>query len=135
MNVVGFQSDTETVDSRGDFEVDEDAKVLDNIEEAEVEIGGTWCANLRTELDEVDPQRNFEKQASVMKSIPKFLRGLFKNALKLALEDATAGDDVCCQGWKLLLMLPRMLLHRRPGEGSNMSLLVRGRRNAFFAFL
>ena len=67
-------------------------------------------------LDDVDPQRNFEKRASVMKSIPKFLRGPFKNSLKLALEEATAGDDVrAARGWKLLLMLPRM--YRRPGGG------------------
>ena len=91
--------------------MDEDATVElpDTVEEAENEIGGPQS------LNDVDPQRNCEKRASVMKSIPKYLRGPFKNALKLALVKATAGDDVL--GWKLVLMLPRMLLHRRPGGG------------------
>ena len=42
---VGSESDTETVDSRGDSEVDEDAavEVPDTIEEAEVEIGASGC--------------------------------------------------------------------------------------------
>ena len=77
---VGSESNTETVDSRGDSEMDEDAavEVPDTVEEAEVEIGGPRGANYRAaleSLDDVDPQRNVEKRASVMKSIPKFLRG------------------------------------------------------------
>ena len=51
-----------------------------------------------------------------MKSIPKFLRGPPRNALKFALEEASfVGDPArSVRGWKLLVMLPRMLLHRRP---------------------
>ena len=38
-----------------------------------------------------------------MKGVPKFLRGPFRNALKFALQEATAQDV--------------MLLHRSPGGG------------------
>ena len=52
-----------------------------------------------------------------MKSIPNFLRGYFRNALKFALEEASFDGDPArsVRGWKLLVMLPRMFLHRRPG--------------------
>ena len=49
----------------------------------------------------------------LMKSIPRFLRGLFRNVLKVALEEALKEDQISQErGWKLLLLLPRMLLHR-----------------------
>ena len=57
-----------------------------------------------------------------MKNVPPFLRGPFKNALKLALKEATwsnSRDDEVRQvrKWKLLMLLPHMLLHRPPGRG------------------
>ena len=67
---------------------------------------------------DADPCRIFEQRAPVMKGVPKFLRGPFRNALKFALEEATAQDVVRqTRGWKLSVMLPRMLLHRSPGGG------------------
>ena len=49
-----------------------------------------------------------------MKSVPLFLKGPVRNALKFAL----AQEDVRqVRGWKLLVLLPRMLLHRGPGGG------------------
>ena len=90
--------DTETVDSRGESESYVDASrvvILDAVEDVEVDIPGPRGVIFRealSSLDGVDPRVNFEKRASVMKSIHKFLRGPFKNTLKLALEGATAGD-------------------------------------------
>ena len=57
-----------------------------------------------------------------MRSVPKFLKGPLRNALKLALEEATWGNNVQDEvrqerGWKLLQFLPRMLLQRSPGGG------------------
>ena len=92
--------ETETIDSRANSEADEEAGrvvVDDTIEDPEVDIPGPRGVTLReafASLDGVDPRVNFEKRAAVMKSIPKFLRGPFRNALKLALEEATTGDDV-----------------------------------------
>ena len=67
------------------------------------------------------PAHSFPR-ASVMKTVPHFLRGPFRNALKLAWEEAMWGnsrDDEVRQerGWKFLMLLPRMLLHRAPGGG------------------
>ena len=64
----------------------------------------------------------FERRAAVMKTVPKFLWGSFRVALKLALEEISVGVDghnVIRQerGWKLFLLLPRMLLHRPPRSG------------------
>ena len=64
-------------------------------------------------LDEVDPNTHFRQRAAVMKSVPQFLRGLFRNALKLVFEEATWGnsrDDELRQerGWKFFMLLPRI---------------------------
>ena len=54
-----------------------------------------------------------------MKSILRFLRGPFKNALKVAMEAALQEDELSQErGWKLFVMLPRMLLHRPPRGGN-----------------
>ena len=73
-------------------------------------------------LDEIDLCAVFRQTAAVMKSVPHVVRGPFWNALKLALEEATWGnhqDDEVRQemGWKLFMLLPRMLFHRPPGGG------------------
>ena len=70
-----------------------------------------------------DPCAVFRQRAAVMKSVPHVLRGHFGNALKLALEEATwrncQDDEVRHERrWKLVMLLPRMLLHRPPCGGS-----------------
>ena len=54
----------------------------------------------------------------VMKNIPRFLKRPFRNVLQAALEEVTAAER-CRQerGWKLFLLLPRLLLHRFPRGG------------------
>ena len=57
-----------------------------------------------------------------MKSVPRFLRGPCRTALRIALTEVLEGidrGDVTRQvrWWKLLLLLPRMLLHRPPRGG------------------
>ena len=78
-------------------------------------------------LAAVDISSIFCTRASVMKSVPKFLKGPFKNCMKLALEESLAREKDRQVRGKLLLMLPRMLLHRKPGGGqiSKKQLLVR----------
>ena len=68
-------------------------------------------------LDEVNSQHEFAHRGCVMKNIPKFLRGPFRSALRLALREFTESEEDHTRsnrGWKLLLLLPRMLLHRPP---------------------
>ena len=74
------------------------------------------------QLDMVDLSQVFARRAAVMKGVPRFLWGSFRIALKLALEEIAAGsvaNDRLRQerGWKLFLVLPRMLLHRPPRGG------------------
>ena len=84
-------------------------------------------------MDEVDPRGLFAQHAAVMKSVPRFLRGPFRNALKLALHEATRSNDEVDQerGWKLFLMIPRMLLHRGPGGGGILRSKLIARFEAF----
>ena len=68
-------------------------------------------------MDEVDVERIFSLRAAVMRSVPRLLQGPFRNAMKMVLEEIMASvEDVrVTRGWKVFLMLPRMLLHRPPG--------------------
>ena len=71
-------------------------------------------------LDEIDLCAVFRQTVAVMKSVPHVVRGPFWNALKFVLEEATWGnhqDDEVRQerGWKLFMLLPRMLFHRPSG--------------------
>ena len=58
----------------------------------------------------------------VMKSVPKFLRGPYRMAMRCALEEILAGArgrnvEREENGWKLLMLLLRMLLHKPPRGG------------------
>ena len=70
-------------------------------------------------VDMVDVGNIVEQRAAVMKTVPTFLKGPFRNVLKVALEEILASPDVLRQerGWKLLMLLPRFLLHRPLGGG------------------
>ena len=70
------------------------------------------------ELDLLSLPDHVKKRACIMKNVPRFLKGPFRNALRVALEEATS-EQACRQerGWKLFILLPRMLLHRQPRGG------------------
>ena len=73
-------------------------------------------------LDAVNLTTAFDKRACLMHRIPRFLRGPFRRALHVGLEEISEGcrvSDTMRQerGWKLFLLLPRMLLHRPPRGG------------------
>ena len=95
--------------------------VFEFIAEPEVNVVVPRAAGLREALLSLDRWHLpdlVKKRACVMKSVPRFLKGPFRNALRVALEEATA-DQLCRQerGWKLFILLPRMLLHRPPRGG------------------
>ena len=123
LEVVPSLADKESIDGVEESEMGEDV-VLATVEEAELHMTHPTAPTMRAafeSLDHIQPCDHFRLRASVMKSVPKFLRGPFKNALKVALEAAIDRDVATqCRGWKLLLMLlmlPRMLLHKQPGSG------------------
>ena len=73
-------------------------------------------------LDDVNLTAAFEKRACLMHRVPRFLRGLFRCALHVGLEEISEGCRVSDtrrqeRGWKLFMLLPRMLLHRPPRGG------------------
>ena len=70
-------------------------------------------------LDAVVLEVVFSRRAVQKKTVPHFLRGAFRNGMRIAMEEAThaqAGRHE--RGWKLFMFLPRMLLHR-PSRGGN----------------
>ena len=76
-------------------------------------------------LDVVQLCDAFEQRGCLMQNVPRFLRGPFRRALRVALEEILKGartNDTVTEerGWKLFVLLPRMLLHR-PGRGGMVS--------------
>ena len=74
-------------------------------------------------LDCVDLVNVFEVRLLVMNTITAFLQGAYKNALKASLQEIRRGQErrnrsVEIRGWKLFLVLPRILLHNPQGVGS-----------------
>ena len=71
-------------------------------------------------MDTVDEEL-FRTRAAVLRSVPHFLRGPFRIALRTALAEVIATEHVRqVRGWKVFLLLPRMLLSRPP-RGGHMS--------------
>ena len=73
-------------------------------------------------LDEVDLEEIFERRAAVLRTMPKFVQGSFRSALRVAFEEeapgSASGDELRrTRAWKLFLLLPRLLLHKPPRGG------------------
>ena len=70
-------------------------------------------------LDDVNLVRVFSQRAVVMHNIPRCIRGPFRNAMRMALEEMIVrGDEVRRErGWKLFLLLLRLLLFRHARGG------------------
>ena len=59
----------------------------------------------------------FANRARVMRSVPSMLKGAFRSALRVALKEIVEGVEAnnntrATKAWKVLLLLPRMLLFR-----------------------
>ncbi len=70
-------------------------------------------------MDEADLQALLRQRALTFQSVPAFLRGPFRRAVRRALTATqTSGDDEEQQtrGWKLLLLVPRVLLRKSLGQ-------------------
>ena len=73
-------------------------------------------------LDGVDLAEIFKQRARVLRTVPFFLKGAFRGAMRVALEEAQCArdrndDNRDTRAWKLFLLLPRMLLSRPPRGG------------------
>ena len=88
--------DTESIDGFEESAVgNEDSWDIESVEEVTFsQPRGAQIAAAFGSLDQVDTGLIFQTRASVMKSVPKFLKGPFKNAVKVALEEALAREEV-----------------------------------------
>ena len=112
-------------------EVDDGASVVSGVEDPvqeetvpldlpEVRDNSPHIREAFRRMDRVDVENIFRRRAVVMKTIPFFLRGLFRVTftLRIALAEANAPEHVRrARGWKLFLLLPRMLLTRSTRGG------------------
>ena len=76
-------------------------------------------------LDGVTLRDVFDTRASVMHSVPHFLKGAFRGAIRVALQGILRGYELqsdlrITRGWKLFMLLPRLLLFR-PRRGGKVS--------------
>ena len=75
-------------------------------------------ASVQGHVDATEPLRMalrvaklMKKRPSVMRSVPPFLRGSFREVLRLVMEEAVSEEVIRQErGWKLMLLFPRMLL-------------------------
>ena len=113
------QTETETVGGQSDVEgpVESSWSEPEPIQEADpARMSGAFRDALRG-LDQIDVVHFFSVRAVVMKSPPKFVRGAYNVAMRIALQEIEAGfqsqnEERQSKGWKLFLLLPRMLLFR-----------------------
>ena len=107
--------------------------------ESEVEVpfrlpGALTLRRAFAGLDGVNLVEEFDERACLMKSVPRFLRGPYRNAMRVALGEINVDDAVRQErGWKLFLLLPRMLLHRAPRGGTIPKAKLLGRFDLFNA--
>ena len=66
-------------------------------------------------MDQVNVVGIFRYRAAVMKTVPRFLHGPFRNVMKVVLEEMASEDPTGKErGWKAFLMLSRMLFAPPP---------------------
>ena len=111
--------DTESVGGASDVEVSE--VVEHTVAENPVVLDARVRAPVRTfaSLDAVNLVDLFDHRARVMRSVPHILKGAFRMALRVAFQEIFDGTEAnnearVVRGWKLFLLLPRMLLFRPP---------------------
>ena len=114
-------SDTETVGAVSDVSAHEptvESEVVVPVEEVTISL---VLRDALRYLDLDDVSNIFQRRASVMRSPPKFLCGAFRSAMRVALQEIVRGAErrderAQCRGWKLFLLLPRMLLFNIPKQ-------------------
>ena len=122
VHLPGDEEDTDILDRFEESTVGEE-EVPHSITYKTVEVVAPRGPALREaleRLDLVDSTRIFTLRGTAMKAFPTFLFEPFRNAMKFAVEGATAGNRDResvrqAKGWKLLLLTLRLPSHRLPG--------------------
>ena len=121
------ESDTETVISQGPEAGDASTDSLVDSESIVRPLAWDVRPSALTQagfvaLDLINVRDVFTHRACVMKVPPAFLRGAYCSAMRLALHEIISGMESDNQvritrGWKLFILLPRMLLFKPPRGG------------------
>ena len=118
-------SDTESIDSwGGTFDAAGEAEVV-SVPEAPVPAVSVPVERFTDSfqwLGEVDLEVVFKQRPCLMKSVPGFMKGAYQSAMRIAFakidQGRVEGDATrSSRGWKLFLLLPRLLLHKPPRGG------------------
>ena len=111
---------------RGLSEPDEEKQELDGPPPTgvalELDVRARNVAIGMASLDEFHLPEIFKHRARVMRSVPLFLKGAFRGAMRVAFEEAQFARDTNdatrnSRAWKLFMLFPRMLLSRPPRGG------------------
>ena len=117
------ESDTDTIDGQSEA----DPEAFDEVEPAVPDVvqeplpSGHVSVGMAN-LDEVDLNTIFARRAHDMRSIPHFLKGPYRAAVRLAMREASGARETgdvlrLTRAWKLFLLLPRTFLSRPPRGG------------------
>ena len=99
--------DTESLFEEGSAVSGEDMPIPPTKPDPVVVVGG---ANLAIRaalmwLDDVDLEAEFSRREPVFKTVPQFLRGPYRSAMRLAMEGANQGNEQQHErGWKVFLL-------------------------------
>ena len=117
----GHENDTDS--ERGSSEVDEGEAEVDDIPpsggQVELDVRARYVAIGMASFDEFRLPEIFKQRAREMQTVPLFLKGAFRGALRAVFEEAQCAQDNNdevrhVRAWKLFMLLPRMLLSRPP---------------------
>ena len=118
--------DTESIRSGVSSASSEADDLADDEPNTLLPISGSLTSQARgsglVSLDEVILEDVFSVRARLMATVPKFLRGTYRAAVRVALDGVLAGweqNDTMLQtrSWKLFLLIPRMFLFRSSRGG------------------
>ena len=115
-----------------DSGVESDAEATEEPFSLSVELGTPVFREGLVSLDAIDLAEVWKIRGNLMKTVPRFLQGVYRIAMRQALEAVNLGEergDVLLQtrGWKLFFLVPRMFLFRpsRGGQVPKKALMAR----------
>lgn len=82
-------------------------------------------------LDELDIETVLKERVPIFQGVPRRLHGTVQQAFRLALHHITTNGPEALRGWKLFLLIPRLLLHH-PASGRQVPPSNLDRRAALF---
>ena len=112
---------TDTASNDGVSEAGEEAREEPTPPEMPIRLWPRGRQEAFASLDGVQFKNVFSRRPRLMRTIPFVLKGAFRCALRTALDEVIAGheqgnDSRMARGWKLFMLLPRLLLFR-PSRG------------------